>query len=129
MVSRGETSRIVFEARDAALFGEVSASADGKALPVTRSGAKCVVEYAYVRDGAVRVEFRYGNGKMTHVEILGVANERALVDTRVRYLLKHQIYHAPGEPQDGAFLPYDPETDSLLQEWRKPKERRYEIDC
>ena len=125
VVSRGETSRIVFEARDAAMFGEVSASADGVELPVTRSGAKCVVEYAYVRDGAVRVEFRYGNGKMTHVEILGVADERALVDARVRYLLKHQIYHAPGEPQDGAFLPYDPETDSLLQEWRKPKESQW----
>ena len=120
VVSRGETSRIVFEARDAALFGEVSASADGKDLPVTRNGAKCVVEYAYVRDGAVRVEFRYGSGKMTHVEILGVADERALVDARVRYILKHQIYHAPGEPQDGAFLPYDPETDTLVQAWRQP---------
>ena len=120
VVSRGETSRIVFEARDAAMFGEVSASADGKDLPVTRNGAKCVVEYAYVRDGAVRVEFRYGNGKMTHVEILGVADERALVDARVRYILKHQIYHAPGEPQDGAFLPYDPETDTLVQAWRQP---------
>lgn len=124
VVSRGETSRITFEASGAAIFGDVSASADGMELPVARKGKTCAVDYAYVRDGNVRVEFRYGNGKMTHVEILGVGDERALVDARVRYLLKHQIYHAPGEPQDGAFLPYDPETDSLVQEWRVPKASR-----
>lgn len=87
-------------------------------------------EHYVVEDAAnpgERIERVEKNGKWTRVETLAVSNFKSFIERRLDFILDHQQYDAPGEIRDGAFLPYDNETDEQFKDW-EAKKHRYDFD-
>lgn len=67
------------------------------------------------------------NGKWTKVELFAVDNYRKFIERRLDFVLDHQQYLKPGDIRDGAFLPYDNETNEQYFDWLAGK-HRYDMD-
>ena len=110
----GDTVHISFKSNGSKPLANARRLADGTQIQ----------EIAYVipQPGELTVACQYPGGA-TRVELLGIPPLDNLLSARARFIIDHQQYNAPGEPQDGAFLPYDNETDSLYLDWTKPRRR------
>ena len=60
-------------------------------------------------------------GRRTRVELLAVSDYRKLIGRRLDFLLAHQRYENPNDVRDGAFLPYDNETEKPYLDWKSNK--------
>ena len=67
------------------------------------------------------------NGKWTRVELLAVSDYRAFIEQRLDFILDHQQYMNDGDVRDGAFLPYDNETNTQYCDWLAER-HRYDMD-
>lgn len=67
------------------------------------------------------------DGKWTRVELLAVSNFRRFAERRLDFVLDHQQFSEAGDVRDGAFLPYDNETDRQYCDWLAEKQR-YDMD-
>lgn len=68
-------------------------------------------------DHVVPLAFGVDRSRTSRVEILGVSDPRDLVLKRARFIVAHQQVNAPGSPYDGAFVPYDNETEEQQCRW------------
>ena len=106
-------------------FGGVKVTADRwvvtKENPATVTfewkGGRETRKIAYSHEGEIKVPFAYGNGKATHAELLGIADPMEHVLRRARFIVAHQQYLKEGDAYDGAFVPYDSETDRQHRRW------------
>ena len=79
---------------------------------VTSKGTKTVTKK--ITGGDNRVEC-----KGTHALLLGISDERELIDKRIRFILDHQQMNDPQDPRYGAFMVYDNEGDSILTDYSR----------
>lgn len=66
-------------------------------------------------------------GKTSRVELLAISNYRAFIERRLDFIIARQRYSNPSDPRDGAFLPYDNETDMQYCDWLQER-HRYDMD-
>ena len=63
--------------------------------------------------GERRVPITMPNGKTTHVELLTIPSEDALLEKRIEFILDHQQMLRRDDPRYGAYMIYDNEGDSI----------------
>ncbi|MDR1758280.1 MAG: DUF5695 domain-containing protein [Bacteroidales bacterium] len=64
--------------------------------------------------GKNRVEIRYGKGKHTHVDILGISNYSNLIKARADFIIRHQQMNEQTDPRHGAYMVYDNEDNRIF---------------
>ena len=82
------------------------------------------VNFDFPGEKIVRVERA---GIWTRVELLAISDFRGIIERRLDFVLERQRYFNPSDPRDGAFLPYDNETDEQYCDWLQQK-HRYDMD-
>lgn len=95
----------------------------GKALKTVYRDGVLTADYKVDRTGHIGVECKYADGMGTRIELLGTCNVDELIARRADFIVSHQQYDCPGDPRDGALLPYDNETETLYLNWTKDKKR------
>lgn len=65
------------------------------------------------KTGEARVELRYGNGKVTHVDCLVLSNIAQIIKRRADFIVKKQQMMNVEDARYGAYMIYDNEGDSI----------------
>lgn len=73
-------------------------------------------------DHSVEIAFGSDRSRLSRVEILGVPDPWPLVLARARFIVEHQQVNDPDSPYDGAFVPYDNETEKQQRRWETDSE-------
>lgn len=106
------------------LVGEVGQTATIRAL-TGRGGddaGETLAAVAFDSPGEKNVRVERGD-KWTRVELLCVSGVRELIAKRLDFILERQIFERSGDIRDGAYLPYDNETESQYRNWLESARR------
>ncbi|MFT3867911.1 MAG: hypothetical protein QM715_05375 [Nibricoccus sp.] len=110
-VQAGEPIEIMAEAETS--LENATLSANGKLVPAKLDGKTLRATIPTSEPGEMKIELARGES-CTWLRANVVASPEALIDARVRFIVRHQQRHAPGEPLDGAYLAYDNETGQQI---------------
>ncbi len=123
---RALTSRggVYFSA--AKFVGEMGEKIDIFATAGASLARERIAEIALDTPGEKIIPVEYG-GKTSRVELLAISNYRAFIERRLDFILARQQYSNPADPRDGAFLPFDNETDAQYCDWLQ-EHHRYDLD-
>jgi hypothetical protein len=107
---------VVTAGEDVRLTADTDGSLDGATLTVNGApfaasfnGRHSEVRIPTREPGELRIELRQGE-RRTWLAAWVTPAPLDLIARRVRFILRHQQRHAPGDPLDGAFLAYDNAT-------------------
>ena len=98
----------------------------GEEIAVKNSASSAPLRLCVNQPGETNVMVEAG-GKWTRVELLAVSDYRKFIERRLDFILDHQQYMKDGDVRDGAFLPYDNETDAQYFDWLA-ETHRYDMD-
>ena len=96
-------------AESATPFENTTLSANGKPVPTKLDGTTLRATIPTSTPGEVRIDLTRGETR-TWLRANVVTAPDALIDARVRFIVRNQQRNAPGDPLDGAYLAYDNET-------------------
>lgn len=111
---------VVTAGEDVRLTADTAGSLDGAKLTVNGAlftaamgGRRSTIRIPTREPGELRIELRQGE-RRTWLSAWVTPAPLDLIASRVRFILRHQQRHAPGDPLDGALLPYDNGTDQQV---------------
>ncbi|MFT3783164.1 MAG: hypothetical protein QM790_14240 [Nibricoccus sp.] len=94
-------------------FQNPQLTANGKVIAIKIEGKTFHASIKTIEPGEIKVELIDG-AKTTWLSANVTAPAEAIVDARVRFIVRHQQRRAPGDPLDGAYLAYDNETETQV---------------
>lgn len=111
---RGETARLEIVGNEE-LLKNCMVTHNDISLEVKKEQGKRVVEMRMDKQGEVRFDISYGEGRKTHVACLVFDDFDKLIDARVNFIKDYQQMNDKNDLRDGAYMVYDNETDQIYK--------------
>jgi hypothetical protein len=108
-VVQGQTLEITAES--ASSLDKAKLSLNGKAIPTQHSNHQLTASLKTGDPGEYAFDLE-NNGQHTWLKANVIVDPMALIQARAKFIVEKQQKNAPGDPIDGAYLPYDNETNS-----------------
>lgn len=100
-------------AESATSLAGVALFANGQPVPTRLDGKTLRATVPTSAPGETRVELVRGATR-TWLRANVISTPEALLEARIRFIIRHQQRRAPGDPLDGAYLVYDNETEEQI---------------
>lgn len=115
----GETATLALEGR---LGASPTLSIGDRPVPLARTARGWQAAIAAGEPGERIATLRYGDGLVTRAVLNTVADPQATLAARARFIARHQQWHKPGDPWDGAYIVFDNEA-GVPARWERSSDR------
>lgn len=95
-----------------------SATISGSEAIIEQQDSMVMVKADVKTTGPIRLTLYYNNGRSTWAELWGVSSIDSLLSRRAHFITSRQQYNDATSAVDGAYLPYDTETQQQYLNWK-----------